>query len=229
MRKKKSKAPIVILIIIILVAGLGIAAWNVLSQVNIITQEARKIVSMDITKDSVDTNVYSKGNYAVVEATMKSYIATYLYKLDEFENVLNQDTFNNILSVDNLKADSPDFTASLQYLESKRDDIETFASDLSEMNSQEKIDEVWAGTGLNSFYKWIFDRMMIENITMDFYFSDAEIEEVKADMLDQVDKKEAVINFLAQTSAGWTWEGDSISFADDSLLQQYTQLINSVG
>lgn len=228
-RKKKSKKKyIVIAMIIAFVIAVGFIAWQVIGQMRVLSREANKILQMDVENDYLDTNIYTDGDYGVVEATMKSYVMTYMYRLKEFINTNNDDRLSSILGIENLKNDSPDFTESLKYIEDKRNAMQSLEKELESLGTEERIMEVFEGTGLNRFFRWIYRREMLENISLDFFYPASELRTAMQEMEKSLDSKKAVLEYLISCQGKWEIEEDALQFETDELLNGYKKVIAAV-
>lgn len=227
-RKSGKKKYIIIAMVAALVVAMCIIAWHAFGQMRVISREANKILQMDLDNDYLDTNIYASGDYGVVEATMKSYVMTYMYRLEQFINTNNDEKLSELLGIENLKNDSPDFTESLKYIEEKRNTMESLEKELESLGTEERIMEVFDGTGLNRFFRWIYKREMIDNISLDFYYPETELRSAMENMEKSLDSKKAVLEYLISCAGKWTIEDNALQFETDELLNGYKKVIASV-
>ena len=227
-RKSGKKKYIVVAMIIVFVIALGVIAFQAYGQIRVISREANKILQMDLDNDYLDTNIYTDGDYGVVEATMKSYVMTYMYRLDQFINTNNDDRLSSLLGIANLKSDAPNFTESLKYIEEKRNTMESLEKELESLGTEERIMEVFDGTGLNRFFRWIYRREMLQNISLDFYYPATELRNAMQNMEKSLDSKKAVLEYLISCAGKWEIEDDALQFETDELLNGYKKVIAAV-
>ena len=64
------------------------------------------------------------GDYAVVERKIKAYLNEYAEGIQKVLKITNNEQFNSLLSVSNLKADGPNFSKSRSYIDENK---ETFS------------------------------------------------------------------------------------------------------
>ena len=117
-RKGKKIAALLILAVIILLAA-GVL-FLTMRQVNQLNDETAKIVRMDIDEDVIDEEIYTNGSYAEIEQTIKDYMSDYIENLKTVRTLFQDQEFSDLLSVENIEADGPEFKNSAEYLSEKR-------------------------------------------------------------------------------------------------------------
>ena len=215
----------VLIFLIIIIAVLGIMGFMVMNRISTISNEAEKLVELDIQSGEIDTTIYSSGRYGVVESAMKSYIGNYVNNIRTLIGINSDQTIAGMLSLSNIIDDGPDFTKSKMYLESKRRQITDLETSLVSAGKEENIITYFETKGQNFFFNWIYKNQMLNNITLDFFYSEDEITSACSIINTMLDNKEAVLDFLMDNSENWKIENDSISFDTDELLEEYRELV----
>lgn len=226
--KRKPIGLYVAIFVAIFLAALVIMGFMVKSRIGVITREAQRIAAMDIDNDTVDSNVYSGGRYAFVEATMKNYINDYLSELRKFDMVYNDEKLGSLLGAANIQSDGPYFENSKEYIEKVRGHIDTVKANLKDMAKEENVLDAFYSKGLNFFFNWIYRKQMLDVITLNFYYNDASIDNIADAVYTDLNKKEAVLDFLSANAGSWEMVDGMIQFESDELLAEYQRLVSEV-
>ena len=218
----------ILIFIIIIIAVFGIMGFMVMNRVGTITAEAEKLVDLDIQSGEIDTTIYSPGRYAIVESAMKNYVGNYVNNIRTLIGINSDQTLSGMLSMTNIENDGPEFTKSKMYLDSKRKQITDLQTSLINAGKEENIITFFETKGQNFFFNWIYKNQMLNNITLDFFYSEEEITSACSIVKTMLDNKEAVLDFLKENSEHWKVENESISFETDELLQKYQELVSNL-
>lgn len=100
---KKKMIVIVAILALIIVGVIGYFATLDLKQGVTLRKEVDTIGKLDITKDEIDMTIKTKGDYAVVEKTIKEYLNTYSVNIKEAMNIMQDKKMAEILTADNYK------------------------------------------------------------------------------------------------------------------------------
>lgn len=220
-------------ICIIAVIAAAVAAgvfvfFNINSQVSILSEEASTIKNMDINNDEVDMTLHCTGDYMAVEDAMKSYINSYLEELKNFESIMNDDALTTLLGIDNLSADNPEFLNSRAVIEAKKQEISTEGLKLIDMAKEENIMAALDDFGVSNFQKNLYKKMMLENIGINFYYPESEIEKAETEKITRLDSIGSVFDFLQMNLGNWSINDSMIKFSNDQLLDEYRNLISNI-
>ena len=80
--------------------------------------------------------------------------------------------------------------------------------------------------GLDSYYVDLYEQEYVGD--MDFA-KDTTVEDSIDEIISLLDTSEKVLNLLSNNQDTWNVEGDNIVFSNDSIRNQYDELINSIG
>lgn len=227
-RRKKRKNPVpVIILIIVIAAAAFFGVRYVRKQVDTLQAETNKLIVLDIDNGAVDMRLYTSGNYAVVEETMKSYVAEYMEDLRQLRQFRNDDRLTSMLGETNLSTDGPEFKSSRVYIQEKRNALNLLVKDLKAMRTEERMMEAFEETGLKKFFRDLYREQMLEGLTTDYFYSDAAVDAAAAEISAYLDAKDAVLNFLKENSEGWTLKDGVLQFKTEELLAAYKELTAS--
>ena len=174
MRKKKRRkgkkiaALLIVAVIILLAAGV---LFLTMRQVNQLNDETAKIVRMDIDEDVIDEEIYTNGSYAEIEQTIKDYMSDYIENLKTVRTLFQDQEFSDLLSVENIEADGPEFKNSAEYLSEKRRTADEAFQKLEEMAGEEMIMAAIEKKGLSSYFEQLYRKLALENLRVNFMYS----------------------------------------------------------
>ena len=231
MKNKKLLICIIILVIIIIVGITGFIMYKNYndSQIALLSKEAEKISSMDIMSEEIDKKIKTKGNYAVVEKTIKDYISEVYTVYNGITELCNNSKLSSILSAENIQADDTEFTSSKEIIANFRNELNDYADKcnilLDENNIISKIEE----KNLNNKYVQLYKNMFLTENTA------KELETAKNDLTSAVDTLnktldglDKTLNFLKDNSEYWTISDGKIQFNNVKVLGEYYEIISDI-
>ena len=194
------KKKIILVAIIIVLAIVGVVGYMLASslmQEITLRKEADAIGKLDITKDSIDMEIKTKGDYGVVEKTMKEYMNTYGTTCKELMDILQDDQMGKILTAENYKNDGKEFIKTKEYITKTKTDFNEKINKLIEMSSEEKMMEVVKEKQLEESYVELYKEIMLGNeIKEDLQEVVSELEEASKAINNRLEVEEKIINFL---------------------------------
>ncbi len=217
-----------ILVIIAAVTGGVFVYLHMDKQVDILNREADTIKKMDIKNDKIDMKLYCTGDYMAVEDTMKEYIDSYLGEIEKFEAVMNDTRLSDLLAIDNIASDNPEFINSRELLNEKKQELEDEAQILNDMAKEENILAAIDEESINDFQKRLYDDVMLEKIGTNFFYPESEITKAKEEKLSKLDDMMSVFDFLQLNLGNWSIDNNILRFTNDQLLNEYRDLISRI-
>lgn len=227
MHKKKTILIVLVTILVLIVMALGIAIFKDLKQESILTEQVNQILDADLITVTIDMDIKTKGEYGIVEKTIKEYFKEYSDLMKDISNVLDDKQLTMLLSAQNYLKDGPDFTKSLQYIHTTRAKIKEDFLRIMELTSQSYIEQLIQEKYVTSYYADLYRKFMLNDTEND------ELKEVvdslktsQETLLKLLDVSEQTLNFLIQNKGNWQIENDLIVFKNDALTKQYENLLN---
>ena len=217
-----------ILVIIAAVTGGVFVYLHMDKQVDVLNREAETIKKMDIKNDKIDVKLYCTGDYMAVEDTMKEYIDSYLGEIEKFEAVMNDTRLSDLLAIDNIASDNPEFINSRELLNEKKQELEDEAQILTDMAKEENILAAIDEESINDFQKRLYDDVMLEKIGTNFFYPESEITKAKEEKLSKLDDMMNVFDFLQLNLGNWSIDNNILRFTNDQLLNEYRDLISRI-
>ncbi len=217
-----------ILVIIAAVTGGVFVYLHMDRQVDVLNREAETIKKMDLKNDKIDMKLYCTGDYMAVEDTMKEYIDSYLGEIEKFEAVMNDTRLSDLLAIDNIASDNPEFINSRELLNEKKQELEDEAQILNDMAKEENILAAIDEESINDFQKRLYDDVMLEKIGTNFFYPESEITKAKEEKLSKLDDMMSVFDFLQLNLGNWSIDNNILRFTNDQLLNEYRDLISRI-
>lgn len=227
------KKKIILVAIIIVLAIVGVVGYMLASslmQEITLRKEADAIGKLDITKDSIDMEIKTKGDYGVVEKTMKEYMNTYGTTCKELMDILQDDQMGKILTAENYKNDGKEFIKTKEYITKTKTDFNEKINKLIEMSSEEKMMEVVKEKQLEESYVELYKEIMLGNeIKEDLQEVVSELEEASKAINNRLEGEEKIINLLVENKNKWNVnDNGEIEFETQKLVDEYNNLISSL-
>lgn len=182
-------------------------------------------IDMDEINKRLDRTV-TTGDYAKVEDAFKSYLRDSFDNSIEIANLINDEKITTLLTADNYKTDGKDFTESKNYISTTRQKLEECKEKYSEYMTKEKAMSYIEDKGLDSYYVDLYEQEYVGDMDS---AKDTTVEDSIDEIISLLDTSEKVLNLLSNNQDTWNVEGDNIVFSNDSIRNQYDELINSIG
>lgn len=217
-----------IVVIVIIVAG-GYFV-NDRNQKQALVTEIARVSKLDTSKETIDVNdIKTKGKYAKIEKAVKSYLNEYAVTLQNILQLLQQEQLANVLDVNNLKEDGPEFVKTKQYLQETQTKFDEYANKLTNSLSEESAMNYEGAKDLDNDSKEIYKNLLLGKTSSNQLESTKKQTE-KALKLnkDMIDAKSEIINFLSENKDNWEIQGSKIMFKNQTLLNQYNKLIKKL-
>ena len=230
------KKKIIIVVAVILVAIVGVIGYMVVSdmgQEDKLKTELSEIsdlsnaenIDMDEINKRLDRTV-TKGDYAKVEDAFKSYLRDNFDNSIEIADLINDERITTLLTAENYKTDGKDFTESKNYILTTKQKLEECKEKYSEYMTKEKAMSYIEDKGLDSYYVDLYEQEYVGDMES---AKDTTVEDSIDEIISLLDTSEKVLNLLSNNQDTWNVEGDNIVFSNDSIRNQYDELINSIG
>lgn len=196
---------------------------------NDLRKEIHELSKLDITRDRYNRKLKTKGDYATVEKAIKEYLDDYAVSLQEVLKVIDDKELTTILSSDNYTKDGPEFTNSLKYLNTTKDqfneDINTLILNLEEDNIKNYINDKTN----DPYYRNLYIELMLdEDMKGNFSETKRLLENTKKDVNNIFSVSTEVLNFLSLNKGNWQVEEGQIKFQTQDLYNQYNTLISKL-
>lgn len=229
------KKKVLITVLVIIVILLGVVGYFVISdmiQEDKLKTELQEINDLSnaetIDIDAIDERldrIVTTGDYAVVEDACKTYLRECVDNILQITDTLNDEQLVNLLSVENYIEDGKDFTKSKEYITGTRTALEICKQKYTEFLTEEKAMSYINDKGLDEYYIDLYKQEFVGDMSE---ASDGEVESSIDEIIKILDISEQVLNLLSENQNAWEIEGENIVFNNESLSNQYDELINQL-
>lgn len=227
--KKKTIIMILVVVAILVLVALGGYFGYQKYQEYLLSRETDKIGNLDILNEQVDTKIYTTGNYAVVEKTMKNYISDYGKISQQVIQLVDDDTLKNLLTVERIEEDGKEFNDTLTYLNQKKAEIENVMNQMITMTSDQEIMNAIKKEKVPVSYQNLYRKMMLDSdIAGALKQEQNDLIDTRENTIAFIDHYIQIFDFLKSNASSYTVSNGQILFQNESLYQQYQSLINSL-
>lgn len=217
----------ILLILVILVIAIGIIyGGRIINKVKL-DRELENLVSKDISSEDLsNTTPVTSGEFAVVEQTVKEYFKEYSDLRKQFMDKVNDERLETILSPENYNQDGPDFTESLNYLNTSKEEFNNIADSLLELISKENIEARIENEDLSDYYKNLYNGYFIENGDLSGSFQKTYQDTVdnRTLMNNLIDNEIKILNFLTENKAHWEVLDNKLTFDNQDLANTFNNM-----
>jgi len=231
-KKKKIKRNVIVVIaaiLILIIILFGYMLYIDLKQEDILREEISTLVDKDITKDRYDSTIKTKGDYAIVEKEIKSYLDEYAVTCQSVLDIMEDETLIKMLSAENYKKDGPDFKNSKKYLNDTKSKLNKELDRLTTMTSSEEIMKNIEEKKLDTYYNSLYKELMLNGIAEnDFTKAKGDLEMASQRVNNLLNVEEEVINLLISNKGKWKVQDNRIIFDEVNTLNVYNELIKKV-
>ena len=230
----KKKILIVLLIIIVIaLVGVGYFVFTDMMQEDKLKTELSELndlvnaenIDMDAINEKLDRRI-TTGDYEKVEDAYKSYLRDNFDNSIQIANILNDEKITTLLTVENYESDGKDFTESKEYITNTRTTLEDCKNKYTEFLTEEKAMSYINDKGLDSYYTDLYKNEFIGD--MSTAAQDTTVQTSIDEVITILNTSEEVLNLLSENQNNWEIDEENISFNNESLSNQYDELVNSL-
>ena len=230
---KKKILIIVFIIIVIALAVIGYLVYNDKMQEDKLKKELLEInelsnaetIDMDTMNDRLD-RIVTTGDYAIVEEAFKSYLRDNFDNIMKIMEILNDEKLFSLLTVQNYKEDGKDFIESKNYITNTKTALEEYKNKYTEFFTEDKAMSYINDKGLDSYYIDLYKNEFMGDMSL--ASQDTTVEDSIDEIIELLNKIEEILNLLSENQNAWNIDEDNISFNNETLLNKYNTLIDSI-
>ena len=215
----------ILLILVILVIAIGIVfGGRIINKVKL-DRELGNLADKETSSESNITLVTS-GEFGVVEQKIKEYYDEYLDLRNQFMDKVNDEKLEDILQTENYNTDGPEFTESVNYLNTSKEEFNNIADKLLDLLSKENILSRIENESISEYYKDLYKGYFIEGdkLASTFQESYQDIKDVQSLMNNLYDNEIKILNFLTENAEHWEVLDDKLTFNDSALSDEYNNM-----
>ena len=227
MSNRKKFILIILCIIVNAFLIIGFLFLRNATMLNDLKKEAKALSNLDITKDRYNRRIRTRGDYANVEKTAKTYLDDYAISLQKMLSIMTDPKITQLFSYDNYTKDGPEFKDSVIYLQSAKEEFNLQVDNLLK-NSDEDTICAYGKERIKDDYYYSLYLDMILNDSMKKQFSDTKeiLLQTKEKTNEIFDISGELLNFLITNKDFWKLEDGEIRFQTDNLYNQYNLYVS---
>ncbi len=231
-KKVSNKTKIMITVIalaLVIMVVLCIMLYKSTKQEDTLKSEIYTLLNSDITSYSYDNKTKTNGNYAVIERSIKEYIAQYASVASKIDTIKTDKTFTSILSADNYTNDGKDFNNSITYITNAEKTINDTLKKLETMTQEKRIMKKIDNKKLSNYYITLYKELMLSTPATTAFKNGYKSTKVTADAIKNVlSVQKDVLNLLKDNKDKWDVKDGKIVFKKSDLLTSYNDIVNRI-
>lgn len=230
----KKKILIGIGIVLLLIVGiLGYIVITDLMQEKKLKNELNEINEMANSQNINIEEIYqrldrtiTKNDYAEVEKAFKNYLKDNFDNSIKIAEILNDEKIVTILTTNNYLEDGKDFVETKKYIENTKNELEECKQKYLDFFTEEKAMSYINNKGLDDYYINLYKNEFVGDIENSN--EDDTVENSINEIIEILNISQQVIDFLVEKQNNWKIEGENIIFNNQTLSDQYNELLNKL-
>ncbi len=234
MKNKKLIKKIIIGIVIVVVIIIGLIffmAFKELQEEDILKQEIINYSNKDLSKDNYPIEVKTTGDRAYIEEAVKKYYKSLSDSVKTINSLLNDEELTNILTINSLRNDSPNYTKSHTLISDTKSKVTKELENISRLCEEDTIKNLIDKDKLSDseyYYDFYLNLMYTEKDLEMLNSTKEEMETLSTKLNEFLDKVDEILTFL-ETNANYIEYTDTdIYISDNNILNKYNNLIEEL-
>lgn len=220
--KNKKIVIIVIILIIVAIAVVGIAvglAFKDINARNTLTQEINSL-----SEDNINMEIVSKNEYGVIEKQVKEDCKLYFESIAKLRENYDKIAEIKVINIDNYQNDGPEFTNSLDTLNSIKTENQNLIAALTDLIDDAKIEERADVVGLTGKYKNLYidiiNQIKIKEGTNSAKERDSKFDAYLGSLID-------VLSYMRDNKNDWFIENGALKSPNQNFIDEYNKKVQN--
>ena len=217
----------ILLILVIFVVAIGIIYGGRIINKAKLDRELENLVNSGSSSEKLEnTTTVTSGEFAVVEETVKEYFKEYSNLRQQFMKRVNDSKLQSVLTPENYEQDGPEFTESIKYINTAKEEFNNIADELLNILSTENIETRIQDKDIGDYYKDLYKGYFIDNNDLSSTF-----QETYQDTLDDrtlmnnlYDNEIEILSFLTENKEHWEVLDNKLTFDDQELANTFNNM-----
>lgn len=217
----------ILLILVIFVVAIGIIYGGRIINKAKLDRELENLVNSGSSSEKLEnTTTVTSGEFAVVEETVKEYFKEYSNLRQQFMERVNDSKLQSVLTPENYEQDGPEFTESINYINTAKEEFNNIADGLLNLLSKENIEERIQEKNIGDYYKELYKEYFMDNNELSATF-----QETYQDTLDDrtlmnnlYDNEIEILSFLTENKEHWEVLDNKLTFDDQELANTFNNM-----
>lgn len=221
----------ILLILVIFVVAIGIIYGGRIINKAKLDRELENLVNSGSSSEKLEnTTTVTSGEFAVVEETVKEYFKEYSNLRQQFMERVNDSKLQSVLTPENYEQDGPEFTESINYINTAKEEFNNIADGLLNLLSKENIEERIQEKNIGDYYKELYKEYFMDNNELSATF-----QETYQDTLDDrtlmnnlYDNEIEILSFLTENKEHWEVLDNKLTFDNQELANTFNEMKNNL-
>ena len=234
MKKKKGIKKIIIGIIIVFVIIIGLITFMAVKELqeeDILKQEIINYSNKDLITDDFKIEVKTTGDRAYIEEAVKKYYKSLSDSVKAINSYLNDEELTNILTINSLRNDSPNYTKSHNLISNTKSKVGKELENIKSLCEEDTIKNLIDKDKLSDseyYYDFYLDLMYTKKDLETLKSTKEQMETLSNNLNEFLDKVDEILTLL-ETNANYIEYTDTdIYISDDNILNEYNNLLNEL-
>ncbi len=234
MKKKKGIKKIIIGIIIVFVIIIGLITFMAVKELqeeDILKQEIINYSNKDLITDDFKIEVKTTGDRAYIEEAVKKYYKSLSDSVKAINSYLNDEELTNILTVNSLRNDSPNYTKSHNLISNTKSKVGKELENIKSLCEEDTIKNLIDKDKLSDseyYYDFYLDLMYTKKDLETLNSTKEEMETLSNNLNEFLDKVDEILTFLETNANYIEYTDTNINFTNDALLNEYNNLLDEL-
>lgn len=221
--KKKSLLITIIILVVIAIIVIGVSLFLAYKDIDARNQLIAQINALN--ENNLNTEVTLEGDYGLIEKVVKEDYKTYYESINKLRDNYDKLSSLAVLNIENFENDGPEFTASLETLNTIKTENENMLAALNDLADDVKIEEKLAAnniTGENkSLYREIITELKLKEGVVKIKESDTKFSTYLGSLID-------VLTYLKDNKNEWFIENGALKSKSQAFIDQYNQKVQAI-
>ena len=217
----------ILLILVIFVVAIGIIYGGRIINKAKLDRELENLVNSGSSSEKLEnTTTVTSGEFAVVEETVKEYFKEYSNLRQQFMERVNDSKLQSVLTPENYEQDGPEFTESINYINTAKEEFNNIADGLLNLLSKENIEERIQEKNIGDYYKELYKEYFIDNNELSTTFQETYQDTVddRTLMNNLYDNEIEILSFLTENKEHWEVLDNKLTFDDQELANTFNNM-----
>ena len=234
MKNKKLIKKIIIGIVIVVVIIIGLIffmAFKELQEEDILKQEIINYSNKDLSKDNYPIEVKTTGDRAYVEEAVKKYYKSLSDSVKTINSLLNDEELTNILTINSLRNDSPNYTKSHTLISDTKSKVTKELENISRLCEEDTIKNLIDKEKLSDseyYYDFYLNLMYTKKDLENFKSTKEEMVTLSNNLNEFLNKVDEILTFLEINANYIEYTNTDIYISDNNILNKYNNLIEEL-
>lgn len=221
--KKKSLLITIIILVVIAIIVIGVSLFLAYKDIDARNQLIAQINALN--ENNLNTEVTLEGDYGLIEKVVKEDYKTYYESINKLRDNYDKLSSLAVLNIENFENDGPEFTASLETLNTIKTENENMLAALNDLADDVKIEEKLTAnniTGENkSLYREIISELKLKEGVVNIKESDTKFSTYLGSLID-------ILTYLKDNKNEWFIENGALKSKSQAFIDQYNQKVQAI-